>query len=50
MSERGDRRDRRGEKEKEGDDGCRRKVMARLETDTHSLTHSLTHAREKQQA
>lgn len=38
MSERADRIDRQGEKE--GDDGCRWKVMARLETATH--TRSLT--------
>lgn len=47
MSERGDRIDR--GVEKEGDDWCRRKVMARLETATHTHTHahSLTHTKEK---
>lgn len=38
------------EVKKEGDDGYRWKVMARLETATHTHAHSLTHAREKQQA
>ena len=40
VSERGDRRDTQGEKE--GDDGCRRKVMARLERATHTHAHSHT--------
>lgn len=46
VSERGDRRDRQGEKE--GDDGYRWKVMARLETATHTHTH--THSRKRKTA
>lgn len=42
VSEQGDRRDRQGEKE--GDDGCRRKVMARLETHTHTHIRTHTHS------